>query len=157
YGPYALTRQPAVTQGLNQLRDRVQEAQSALNQGQRGANDVDSALARVERLREQLEQMKNAAQGQLPGRTQGGKKGQAARGQPGQGPETAESASGSGTSPGGSTSGTVNSGGQAGVGPWARGGPGIDRAYAEHALGDGIRDLAQLEQFLRGNREIPRQ
>jgi hypothetical protein len=157
YGPYALTRQPAVTQGLKQLRDRVQEAQSALNQGQRGANDVDSALARVERLREQLEQMKNAAQGQLPGRTQGGKKGQAARGQPGQGPETAESASGSGTSPGGSTSGTVNSGGQAGVGPWARGGPGIDRAHAEHALGDGIRDLAQLEQFLRGNREIPRQ
>jgi hypothetical protein len=31
----------------------------------------------------------------------------------------------------------------------------LNRAYAEGALREGIRDLAQLDQMLRGNREVP--
>ena len=48
---YALIQQPAITQGLNQLRDQVREAQSALNRDQAGGNDLEAALGRAERLR----------------------------------------------------------------------------------------------------------
>ena len=79
-GPYAIMRQPAVTQGLNDLRDRVREAQSAMNRDQAAGKDLEAALRRVEGLREQLEQLKGSSQG----RSQPGQQGQ--QSQPGQQP-----------------------------------------------------------------------
>jgi FtsZ-binding cell division protein ZapB len=146
YAPYALTRQPAVTEGLNQLRDRVREAQGALNREQAGGNDLEAALGRAERLREQLQQLKRQGrqqgqQGQQPGLQQGQQ-------QPG-----GQQPSSTGTPNGSETSQSAE--GRGGTGPEAFGGPGLNRAYAEGALREGIRDLAQLDQMLRGNREVP--
>jgi FtsZ-binding cell division protein ZapB/predicted component of type VI protein secretion system len=144
YAPYALTRQPAVTEGLNQLRDRVREAQGALNREQSGGNDLEAALGRAERLREQLQQLKRQGQGR-----QGNQQGQQ---QPG-GQQPSPTGTPNGAQPGGETPETAE--GRGGTGSQAFGGPGLNRAYAEGALREGIRDLAQLDQMLRGNREVP--
>jgi hypothetical protein len=154
YAPYALTRQPAITEGLNQLRDHVREAQGALNRDQASGNDLEAALGRAERLREQLQQLKRQGrqqrqQGQQPGQQQGQQ-------QPGQQPggqQPSPTGTPSGSEPGSETSQAAE--GRGGIGPQAFGGPGLNRAYAEGALREGIRDLAQLDRMLRGNREVP--
>lgn len=147
---YALIQQPAVTQGLNQLRDRVREAQGALNRDQAGGNDLEAALGRAERLREQLEQLKRQAQGQ--GR-QGEQPGQQQPGQQPGGQQPSPTGTPNGTEPGSESSEATE--GRGGANSQAFAGPGINRAYAEGALRQGIRDLTQLDQMLRGNREVP--
>ncbi len=129
---YALPREMTVTQGLNQLRDRVREAQGALDRQQTGGRDVESALARAEQLRQQLEQMRSAA-------GQKGRQGQDQQGQKSEG-QGSQSASGSPTG---------------GIGPGG-GGPGIDSAFADRIFRNGIRDLTQLDQMIRGNPDVPR-
>ncbi|HKX00726.1 MAG TPA: hypothetical protein VJN43_23495 [Bryobacteraceae bacterium] len=175
-GPYALMRQPPVTQGLDQLRDRIAEAQSEFHRGQGSGSDVESALARAEQLRRSLEQLRNNTDGRQRGenrngqtsqpgerRSQQGQQGQQAQrdqqsGQGQSGQSQRMSGENSGTpGPGGAQGGTpdVNNGGgrfSSGVAP--RGG--YDPAVAERTLREGFRDLSQIEQFLRGNREIPR-
>jgi hypothetical protein len=141
---YALPREMAVTQGLNQMRDRVREAQGALDRQQPGGQDVESALARAEQLRRQLEQMRNGA-------SQKGQQGQTPNGQSGQTPESqgAQSATGSpagGIRPGGGAPGIAETDGR-----------GIDSAYADRIFRDGVRDLTQLDQMLRGNPDVPRE
>jgi hypothetical protein len=133
---YALPREMTVTQGLNQLRDRVREAQGALDRQQPGGQDVESALARAEQLRQQLEQMRNSA-------SQKGQQGQAPSGQSGQTSESQGSQSATGSPAGG-------------IGPGG-GGPGIDSAYADRVFRNGIRDLTQLDQMIRGNPDVPRE
>jgi len=150
YAPYALTYQPAVTQGLNQLRDHVREAQGALNRDQSGGNDLDAALGRAERLREQLEQLKRRGHGQ--GR-QGEQPGQQQPGQQPGGQQPSSTGTPSATEPGGESSQAAE--GRGGIGSQSFGGPGINRASAEGAFREGIRNLAQLDQMLRGNREVP--
>ena len=151
YAPYTLTRLPAITQGLNQLHDRVRDAQSALNRDQNGGNDLEAALGRVERLREQLEQLKG--QGREQGRQGQPQRGQQSGRQPGQQqPATGTSA---GSQPGSESPGAASSRG--GVDSESFGGPGISSADAERTVREGIRDLAQLEQMLRGNRDVPRE
>lgn len=139
---FALPREVPVTQGLNQLRDRLREAQGALNSRQPGGQDIESALARAEQLRRQLEQMKSAAQG---------RQSQAKGSQQGQG-----SPSGAGSPEGG-------------VGPGGGGLPGIQEAdghagpgvgefwnHGADSLGNGIRAFTQSEQMLRANPDVPR-
>ena len=174
---YALPREIPVTQGLNQLRDRLREAQSALNQQKPGqGQDVEAALARAEQLRRELEQMKSAAEGrqtqtkggQQKG-TQAGQKGQGqqsgqgqpGQGQPGQGP--AEMAQGQGSQSagnpqqaGGSSPGMQEGDGHVGAGAGEFWGHGVDPAYADRVFRNGVRDLTQAEQLLRGNQDIPR-
>jgi hypothetical protein len=150
YAPYTLPRLPAITQGLNQLHGRVREAQSALNNNQNGGNDLEAALGRVERLREQLEQLKGQ------GREQG-HQGQQRQGQQQSGRQPGEQQSPTGMSPGsepGSESpGAASSRGA--VDSHSFGGPGINPANAERTIREGVRDLAQLDQMLRGNRDVP--
>jgi hypothetical protein len=168
-GSYAFMRQAPITQGLNQLRDRVREAQGALNREQPGGKDLEAALGRVERLREQLEQLKGAAQSRKG--QQGQQKGQ--QGQEGQQGQNAQSnGQQAGQQPGQSAQGTNGTNGSSGGGPRGGGSPDvvyggegiapdgftghrIDPATAERTIREGIRDLGQLEQLVRGNHEIP--
>jgi small-conductance mechanosensitive channel len=126
---YALPREMAVTQGLNQMRDRVREAQGALDRQQPGGQDVESALARAEQLRQQLEQMRNGA-------SQKDRQGQTPSGQSGQTSQSQGSPSATGS---------------------PAGGIGIDSAYADRVFRNGARDLTQLDQMLRGNPDVPRE
>ncbi len=163
---YALTRQPEVTQGLSRLRDRVQEAQSGLNRQPSGGQDIESALARAERLREQLEQMKSAAQGRPAQQAQNGQRGknsgqsagqqqgESPGQQPGQGSQSSDGESNMGSARGGNSPDGVYGGGPSST-PGR--GYGIDPTQAERTFREGARDLAQIEQFLRGNREMPRE
>lgn len=59
-GGFIAPREAPVTAGLNQLRDRLREAQSALDRAPAGSGDLERALAGLERLRQQIE---GAAQG----------------------------------------------------------------------------------------------
>jgi len=174
---YALPREIPVTQGLNQLRDRLREAQNALNQQQPGqGQSVEAALARAEQLRRELEQMKSAAEGrQSQGKSgqqkgnQAGQKGQgqqSGQGQPGQGQPGQESGremaqgqgsqSGGDPQQGGGSSAGMQGDGRVGPGAGEFWGHGVDPAYADRVFRNGVRDLAQAEQLLRGNQEIPR-
>src|SRR5262249_5048327 len=63
-GAYAVMRESVVTQALNNLREQLRDAQRAMGPGKDGkegnsAGDkaMEQALARVERLRRQVEQM----------------------------------------------------------------------------------------------------
>jgi hypothetical protein len=118
------------------MRDRVREAQGALDRQQPGGQDVGSALARAEQLRQQLEQMRSAG-------SQKGRQGQTPSGQSGQTSESQGSPSASGSPAGG-------------IGPGG-GGPGIDSAFADHVFRNGLRDLTQLDQMIRGNPDVPRE
>jgi hypothetical protein len=180
---YALPREMSVTQGLNQLRDRLREAQNALNRQQPGqGQNVEAALARAEQLRRELEQMKSAAegrqsqakggqqkgnqagqegQGQQPGQGQGqqgqGQQGQAPGDQPGEMAQGQGSQSGGSPQQGGGNSSGIQQGdGHAGPGAGEFWGHGVDSAYADRVLRNGIRDLTQAEQLLRGNQDISR-
>src|ERR1700737_4434072 len=98
--PYAMTRQPSITQGLNELKDKVGAAQSAFARQQQasGGKEIESALARAEQLRQQLEQLKNSGKGQ---QSQSGRPGQQGKGQQGQGQQNAQNGRGQkGQSPG---------------------------------------------------------
>src|SRR5258708_6125651 len=179
-----------MTRGLNQLRDRMHEAQSAMNHEPDGGQDLEAALGRMEQLRQRLEEMKSAGQqrgakgqrgsqgqkGEAPGQ-QGsqGQKGaapgqQSAQGQKGEGPgqqgsegqQPGGSAQGSNGAPrsggrGGGSSPNVASGRGGQFDPRAPLGRGFDPTTAGRNIREGIRDLGQLEQMLRGNREIPRE
>ena len=174
---YALPREIPVTQGLNQLRDRLREAQSALNQQQPGqGQNVEAALARAEQLRRELKQVKNAAEGRESQAKSGQQKGnqagqkgqgqQSGQGQPGQGQpgqEPGEMAQGQGSQSagnpqqgGGSSVGTQEGDGHVGAGAGEFWGHGVDPAYADRVFRNGVRDLTQAEQLLRGNQDIPR-
>lgn len=175
---YALSREMSVTQGLNQLRDRLKEAEGALNRQQPGGQDVEAALARAEQLRQQLEQMKRAAEGR-ESQAKGGKQRGNQSGRSGQGEQTGQGQQGQapGNQPGEATQGqgSQSAGGspQGGVGPGGSGSPGIqegdgrpgpgigefwghgaDPAYADRVFRGGIRDLTQAEQLLRGNPDV---
>ena len=176
-GAYALTRQPEITRGLNQLRDRVDEAQDAMNREPDGGQDLEAALGQVEQLRQRLEEMKSAGQQRGTKGQQGsqGQKGegqgrQGSQGQKGEAPGQqgaqgqqpgglAQGANGAPRSvgPGGGSSPDVASGRGGQFDPHGQLGRGFDPATAGRNIREGIRDLGKLEQMLRGNREIPRE
>jgi FtsZ-binding cell division protein ZapB len=85
YGSSAWVRENTVTQGLNSLRDQLQQAQAAMQQqngkpgeGPGGDNsDVEKALARVEAMRNRLEQAQGQqGKGKQPGPGREGQNGQ---------------------------------------------------------------------------------
>ncbi|HLG96085.1 MAG TPA: hypothetical protein VKX49_07215 [Bryobacteraceae bacterium] len=133
YGPQVWVRESTVTAGVNQLRDKLQEAQSALAQnGQPGKQpgvgdkgDLEKALAQVEAARSRLEQALRARDqnGQRgdgrngnqrgPGQQQGQQQGQQPGGQqPGQ--AQAQNGQPGGQQPGGQQPGQQSGGQQAG-------------------------------------------
>lgn len=188
-GAYALTRQPEITRGLNQLRDRMRDAQSAMDREADGGQDLEAALGRVEQLRQRLEEMKGA--GQRGTKSQQGSQGQEREAQGQQGSKAQKGQGQQGKAQNGDAAGQKGSQGQKGESPGGSapasngapqaGGPGggsspevasgrggqsdshgsfvrgFDPATAGHTIREGIRDLGQLEQMLRGNREIPRE
>ncbi len=177
---YALAREMSVTQGLNQLRDHLKEAENALNRQQPGGQGVEAALARAEQLRQQLEQMKNAAQagqsqahsgtqrGNQPGQSsQGeqsdqGRQGQAPGDQPGgtaqgQGSQSAGGSPQGGVGQGGTSPGIEQGDGRPGPGVGDFWGHGADPAYADRVFRGGVRDLSEAEQLLRGNPDVSRE
>jgi len=136
-GPYAVMREAPVTQALNNLRDQVQQVQSALNQGpgKGGKNGDDkaleAALQQAEKLRQEIEALRgrqgdpNGQQGQQQGRNgqrgqqgQQGQQGQRGGQQPGQqgqqgGQQQGQQAQG-GQQQGGQQQGGQQAGGQQG-------------------------------------------
>ncbi len=122
YGPQVWVRESTVTAGINELRDKLQEAQAALAQngqpGKQGSGDkgdIEKALAQVEAARSRLQQAiqgrdpngrngSQGRQGQQPGGQQpGGQQGQSAQNSNGQQP---------GQQPGGQQPGGQPGGGQ---------------------------------------------
>ncbi len=94
YGPQVWVRESTVTAGVNELRDKLQEAQAALAQnGQPGKQpggdkgDIEKALAQVEAARNRLQQAIQARDpnGQRPGDGRNGNQGRPGQ-QPGQQP-----------------------------------------------------------------------
>ena len=88
-GAYAYLREAPVTEGLNRLADQVRQAQQALDKDAAPGRQsgLESALDRVERLRNQMEQMarqQDRGQGSQAGRQgQSGDQGQTGQGTPG--------------------------------------------------------------------------
>jgi hypothetical protein len=85
-GEYAVMSESQITAGLNDLKDHLQDVQKTLSAGSNGQQDdktVERALANIEQLRKQMEQMANGQrgqqQGQQPGRN-GQQNGQQANG-----------------------------------------------------------------------------
>lgn len=88
-GMYTWLRESTITMGVDQLRDKLQQAQAALQQqgpgkGSGDKSDIEKALAQVESMRNRMQQL---AQGpQRPGKNgqQGQNRGQQGQPQPGQ-------------------------------------------------------------------------
>ncbi|HXP85998.1 MAG TPA: hypothetical protein VN841_14840 [Bryobacteraceae bacterium] len=73
-GSYMVPREAPITQTLDKVNDDIRQAQSAMKDGnaQQGAQgDLERQLARVERLRQQMERM-SGQQGNRQGNQQGG-------------------------------------------------------------------------------------
>jgi len=72
YPEYAVMSEPGITQGMNNLRDRLKDVQQAMTAGENGKDAkggqddkaLEQALARVEKLRQQMEQLSQRGQGQ---------------------------------------------------------------------------------------------
>jgi hypothetical protein len=182
YGPNTWMREAPVTAGLNRLQEQLRDARGALGGGrqQAGQGNLEQNLARVERLRSQLEQaMRNGRQaGRGP---QGGSQQQ---GQQGGGQQQGQQAGGQQQGQqggGGGQDGRAMGGGRGGDGDrrgqqrggWRTGdetnaanfgdltwdgripanpGAGFDRAYRE-----GLRDLQALREGLRADPEASRE
>ena len=87
FGAYVRSREDMVTADLDKLREMMQQAEKSMNGQSRGGSDKEKGLAGVEKLREQMESMAQAARGQQQGKGQGqqpGQNGQQAGNQPGQ-------------------------------------------------------------------------
>ena len=94
-GGFMVPREAPVTEALDKLSDDLKQAQNALNNSKQGVgqnSDLERSLARVERLRSQMERMAGRGQqqngdqsGQQQGGQQQGGQQQGAQGQVGQG------------------------------------------------------------------------
>ena len=182
-GSVAVMREAPVTQGLNNLRDQIQQVQGSLAQNGQGKGQGDdkqlqAALQQAERLRQELEQMgrgqqpgnqqgQNAQRGQQQGNQQGQQAGQQQGGQQGGQQAGGQQAGGQqgGQQAGGQQGGQYGGnqyGGQignrfGGADTTGWGGafwnPGIARRNYE----DAVRDVNRLEGAVRDNPEMLRQ
>jgi hypothetical protein len=162
-GLYVPQYDQRVTEGLNQVRQGIQETRRLAQAGQQGRQQgLEQALNRVEQLRQQLEQALAAErarqQGQRAGEQQGqrqagqGEAGQQAGGQPGPGQQSGEA-----------RGGTYNGGAHLGWagGPWNRGyglPPGRlpDPADPSKILREGPIQLSEIERTLRNDPDLAR-
>lgn len=134
YGPYVLPRELPITEGLNDLRDQLREAQGALSGNPAGRNNEQQALA-------QLEQMRN----RLQGLTRGG--GQRGGGQARDGQQRGGVPQGGNQ---GSTRDTMNRGDLT-MGPIPSPMRVTDSAEVGRVYQDTLRDLTQLRQYFSDN------
>ncbi|MDQ6707425.1 MAG: hypothetical protein M3Z85_15795, partial [Acidobacteriota bacterium] len=161
-GSYAVMREAPVTQGLNQLKDQLRQAQGALDRGQQpgqqGKDKLEQALSQAENLRQQIEQMRNGQgkpgegqqKGQQPGQ-QPGQQGQSGQ-QPGQSSDPNATQDGQS---GGQGMGTFNSSTRGGQQP--SGGPVGPNRDPEGNYRDTLRDFGRLQQAVQGNPEVARE
>jgi hypothetical protein len=183
YGSTAWVRENGITLGLNNLRDQLQQAQAAMQQsGKPGqgpggdSGDLEKALARVQAMRDRMQQLAqnqgkgqpgqgrqsnplqrgnqsgNSQQpGQQPGQSQPGQNGQPGQGQEGQGQQGQGQGQGQGQQTGQNGNGYApyGGGGAATPGNGNDGPPPIEQAYRES-----LRDLNQLRDFVRANPDV---
>ena len=173
YGPYVVPREQPITQGLNELRDQLREAQGTLGRNPAGQNSSEQALA-------QLEQMRNRLQGLTQrGSRQPGAQQQGQRGQEGQGGARGSEGQRGGQMGQGGRDGQMGQGGRDGqtgggrrqgwLDTWERSAmnrgdwrlaPGTARpvsgADAERVYRESLRDLTQLRQSIENNPEAAR-
>jgi hypothetical protein len=142
FGPYAWLREAPITEGLNRLSEQLKEAQQALGEAPKSQEGLESALARVEELRNQLQRL---SQGLRRGEQQGRGQQQQGQGQqPGQQP--------GGQQPGQQPGQQGQPGGQPGQGAPQRGGQTGDTA---HSLGGGTGPLRSYSAMNTGERQYP--
>ncbi|MGA2266844.1 MAG: hypothetical protein ABSH44_00110 [Bryobacteraceae bacterium] len=116
-GEYAVMSESMITQGLNDLRDRLREVARAMGPGKdaKSAQDdktMEQALTNVERLRQQLEQLR-AQRGGRQGGQRGGQQGGQRGGQQG-----------------GQQAGQYNGGNRSNTGPGSSDGPWLGGGYS---------------------------
>ncbi|MFN3323226.1 MAG: hypothetical protein ACK5AZ_07005 [Bryobacteraceae bacterium] len=182
-GAAALPREAPVTAGLNRLSEQVRQAQGSLDKNTESRGELGQALDQVERLREQLDRMTQAARagregqqqgrGQNQGQQQGqgqqgqqaqgqgqqGQQGEQGQGQQGQGGEAGQGSDRMGERQAGGTRGggsysAMNTGDRR-VPPGIASGTGMDAAGIERTYRESLRDLNQLRQSLRGIEGAP--
>ena len=111
-GPLMVPREAPITQALDKMTDDLKQAQSALKNGgqSQATNDLERSLARVERMRGQMERMA----GQQPGGQQQGGQQQGGQQQGGQqqGGQQQGGQQGGGQQAGGNQPGNPQSGGR---------------------------------------------
>ncbi len=168
-GSYAVMREAPVTRELDELKDKLADAQQAMGanpDGKSGAgNDaMRQALARAEKLNRDLKAMAGQKPGQTPQTGDGQQPGQGQGQQSGQGQQPgsepgSQSASQSGA-PQGSRSGESRLGGLGPVGPagsgsWNAmnfgGGPPPDKATAQREYEEAVREMSRLQQSVRSD------
>lgn len=161
-GAYAWLREAPVTEGLERLRRQLGEAERALGESPKSREGLESALARLEELRNQLQrltdEMRRSPEGR-PEETRGGE-----RAQPGsqsQGDQPGSPQGGQAPGPGDRSAGGLQYGGtgpfrsfsamntgerqppELGFAP-----PATDVRAVEQAYRQSLRDLAELRQAL---------
>jgi len=175
YAAAILDRETPVTQGLERVAEQVRQAQGAMGNQSGKSGQTESALERVERLRNQLQQMADASRrGQERGQGQQSGQGQQGQQQGREGAQGQQSGHGQQGSPGqqpgqdanGQGGINWNGGGRAGGGSYAAMNTG-DRQYnglirapraataeeVERAWREGMRELSGLRQSLADNPE----
>jgi hypothetical protein len=154
-GSYAVMREAPVTMGLNQLKDRLQEADGAMTKGggKPGQDQgIQEALERAQKLSQDLKQMAQSA----PGRQQGQQPGQKPGGQQPGGQQPG------GQQPGGQRQGSqfAPQGGFGPAGPEASGswnamnlggGPPPDPATTQREYEETVRQLNRMQQSVRSD------
>jgi hypothetical protein len=182
-GPLMVPREAPVTQALDKVAEDLKQAQSALKNGGQGqaTNDLERSLARVERMRGQMERMAGNGQKDQNGQQQGGQQqgGQQLGGQQSGGQQGGGQQSG-GNQPGGQQAqaggrqqqtgggyghpGYAPRGGRQYGGPYGRFGPEglydtpLDRPVdPNEAARLAARDLNDMRQLFKDNPEIQKE
>src|SRR6266853_61064 len=180
--PNASGAEPEIAAGMQRLEKEVNDAQQALGatpqqgQGNDSQQGLETALNRVERLRNQMDSLTRNGQGRQQGQQQGKGQGQGQSGQQGQ--QGGQGSSGPVGGPGARIGGGNNGGGYrysnpggGGVGTiydnfdtgnnTPRGGPPVQPDNSpippQRAYDDSMRDLNQLRQAVQEDPEMARQ
>ena len=178
-GAYAWMREAPVTEGLNRLAEQTRNAQRAAGGEEQGrpGESLERALARVERLRGELERL---VRGNARGAEAGGQQRQESTGDPSGEPSGGDQRGRRGLQPGGDQPGSPRAGARdadEAPGSPQYGGEGSGRTYSamnagdrdanlpprplspegframERAYREGLSDLSQLRQSVRGDQE----
>jgi hypothetical protein len=166
YGRYVPPRELPITQGLNDLRDQLREAQGALSGNPAGRNNEQQALAQIEQMRNRLQGLtRGGSQQQQNGQQQGQGTQAGPGGRQGQGDQSASNRQQGGQrgQGGGGQSRDGQKGGNQG---WERNAmnrgdrtfgtlpgqmPRTDPAEVGRVYQDTLRDLSRLRQYFSDN------
>ncbi len=137
-GPLMVPREAPITQALDKVTDDLKQAQSALKNGGQGpaTNDLERSLARVERMRGQLERTAGNGQKDPNGQQQGGQQNGQQSGQQAGGQQSGGQ-KGGGNQPGQQAGGSQQGGQQTGGGLGNPGGYGARNGNRQYGAGYG--------------------